>query len=218
MSISAVNSIPIKPQASFGKSEREKFNEITDYTDKINNQYIKSDDIKKPAAVGLAVLTAAAVPYAGAKGITNFVTKKIAPNAGIVVEKYLQSGANAVKTKAETLAGSAADESFTTLKKYSGKVLGKAEDIARNIYTTIAYSPIKKEVVNPERANAALGNVIGTGLAAATVVDICKTDSNGDGINDIMQKSQNAITRNKVSYDSAFEAVNVLNKAAEVLA
>ncbi len=218
MSISAINCTPIKPHVSFGKKESEKFDEINGYSDKINEQFVKSSDIKKPVAVAASVALAALTTYAGAKGVTSVITSKIAPKAGEIVEKNLQSAANAVKTKADSLANTGAEASFSTVKKYTGKALGTVEDGARSIYKSIAYSGISKDVVNPERANKALGNVIGTGAAAATVADICTIDSNGDGISDIMQKSQNAYTGAKTSYGNAFETVSVLSDIAQVLA
>ena len=218
MSISAINCTPIKPNVSFGKSEEEKFDEISSYSDKINDQFVKSSDIKKPAAVAASVAIAALTVYAGAKGITSLVTSKIAPKAGETVEKYLQTGANTVKAKAESLSNAGVDESLTTVKKYAGKALGAIENGARNLYKAVAYSGIPKEVTNPERANKALSNGIGTGAAAATIADICTVDSNSDGISDIMQKSQNVYTGAKTSYGSAFEVVNVLSDIAQVLA
>ena len=216
MSISAVNCTPIKPNASFGS--KEKYEQINDSLEKLNEQYVKASDIKRPAAVGASVALAALTTYAGARGITNFATSKLAPRAGEVVETHLKSAADKVKNKAQELIGTPKEETLSSVKQFAGKAVEKLEAGARSIYKTVAYSGISKELQNPDRARKALGNVVGTGAAVAATADICTIDSNDDGVSDILQKSQNVYTGAKTTFQNAFDTVSVISEVAQVLA
>lgn len=218
MSISSVNCTPIKPNVSFGGKEREKHEKICEATDKFNDQYVKSSDIKKPLAVGASVALAAIASYATGRGVTNLATSKFAPNAGEVVEKHLKSAANTVKTKAEELINTPQDKTLSTVRQLAGKAVSKAEEGARTVYKKVAYLGLPKEVQNPERARKALGNVVGAGTAVAATTDICTVDSNKDGVADIFQKSQNAYTGAKTNFQNAFEAINAVSEIAQVIA
>ena len=220
MAISAINCTPIKPQVAFGNSAQEQFDEINDISDKINDKIVNSDDIKKPVAVAASVALAGLTSWAGARALTSAVTSKFLPKAGVYVETGLKTAANAVKSGADKFAQVTPEKklSLATVKKYTGKAVASIEEGARNIYKKVAYSGIDEKVVNPERANKALANAAGAGAATITVADICTKDSNGDGITDIMQKSQNAYTGAKTQYGNAFETVGVLSEIAQMFA
>ena len=217
MTISAINCSPIKPQVSFG-NEQENFEKISGISDKINEKIVDSNDIKKPVAVCASIALAALGAYVGAKNVTSALTKKVAPNMGVKVEAGLKTAANAIKANASKLAETAPETKFAKVKTLAGKAVGSVEGAARNLYKKVAYSGLSKEMVNPEKASAALANVAGAVAGASALSTVLTKDSDGDGIKDIMQKSQNVYTGTKTKCGNAFETVNLLGEIAQALA
>lgn len=217
MNISAVNCTPIRPKASsFGSYEREKYDEINNLTERINDKIVNADDIKSPLAViesvGLAVLAA----YLGAKGTVSLISKKL-PAAGVYIESGLKKAGGAVKLGAEKLIKSAPDSKFSKLKIRTGKILGGAENFARNAYKKIAYSGIPADTANPERAGIAFANAAGAASALGSAAVICSADRDGDGVKDIMQKSQNVYTGAKTKYGNAMDTIGLFSEIIQTI-
>lgn len=223
MSIFAIKNNSSYDSAKFFSNDYENFEEITDFSDKLHSKLenvknSETSDIKKPVAVGASIALAAFTTFAGARGVVSTITcKKLAPNLGVTVETGLKSAANSVKSTADRLSKENAKGFASNVKKYSGIVLGKAESGARSVYNYIASIGVSKEAINPEKANKALSNIVGTSASAAVVYDVCNKDSNGDGVVDIMQKSQNAYTEAKTNYNSAFETANTISELVQLL-
>ncbi len=221
MSISAINCTPIKPNVAFGNSttteDTQKYTEIVKATDSLNNQLVKSQDIKTPVQVALSVALAGLAAYAGGKAITSIVTKAF-PNAGDKAFKYLKIGADKVKGEAAKLGEKAANGGkFAKVESYASKALAKSEDVARKAFKKIAYAGIAENVTGTARTAQALGNVIGAGAAAKVLADVCITDKNKDGVKDIAQKSQNIYTGTKTTYGNAMETAGVFAEILSVL-
>ena len=90
------------------------------------------------------------------------------------------------------------------IKNALANVLEKGLNFAKNIYKKIAYSTIPSDVVGADKAQKAFENVAGAVGVATIVPEIISRDADGDGVKDIMQKSQNAYT-SKAEQSGEFE-------------
>ena len=213
MSISAVSGcVPIKPQVSFGSVDFSK-------SDKINDTYVKSSDIKSPVAIGGSLALAMFASAKTGKGLTNLITSRnFAQNAGVKFENGVNKAFTSMSEQANKLKEAKGDGILTKVKHGAGKTIETIERALNYSFEKVAYSFIKKDSVNPQRANEALGNVVGAATATGVTCDILTKDSNGDGVCDIMQKSQNAYTGSKNTYESTSQILGLISDVAEVVA
>jgi|GEM_PF-6030257 len=217
MNVSAVNCTPIRPKASsFGSYERDRYDEVNNLTERLNDKIVKADDLKNPIAVGASIALAMLVSYGGAKGAVSLISKKL-PAAGVYIESGLKKAAGALKSGADSLIKSAPDSKFSKIKIRTGKILGGAENFVRSAYKKIAYSGIPKEAVNPERAGIAFANAAGAASALGSAAVICTADRDGDGVKDIMQKSQNVYTGAKTKYGNAMDTIGLFSEIIQTI-
>ena len=200
MNVSAVNCTPIKPSVSFSANQGD-YEKVAGLTDQLTDSYVNANDIKTPgqvvASVGAAGLKAFASGAIAAGLIAGLF--KTAPNK---LQSVLKTGSNKAKSLAASLSDDAAKHA--KVKKPLGKVIGKAEQIARNTYKKLfnpdartivegmADDVVKEISANNVRAFQKLGGAVS---AAAIVPNILARDNDGDGVKDIVQKSQSAYCR-----------------------
>ncbi len=209
MSISAVNCTPIKPQVSFGKDEYSDrdFMAVQKLTDDLNDTFVNSDDIKKPAAVAASVALAGVIAFVSGKKIASTITK-IAPKLPEMLEGGLRKGANFVKNQAAKLQTEAPATKLEKAKDLAGKAIGKTESFARNLYKKVATGD----------AVSTFKNAAGLGAVATVVPTVCSKDNDGDGVSDIMQKGTNAYTGTKTRFGTILDNTSKLADLAEILA
>lgn len=221
MNISAVNCTPIKPQVAF-KEQKVDYEKLHTLATDLDNQSVNPHDVKKPIAVLLSLAALAGVSYAGgvkaAKGasilyekISNVIskfkgevaegTKEVAQKAqlGEVIESGLKKLYSIADFGIEKLRTVPSEEVTVLTKKQMNRnaipsLLKSGLEFAKNIYKKVAYGLIPKGVDGAERAQKAFENVAGAVGLATVFPAIARRDADGDGVKDIMQKSQNAYT------------------------
>jgi len=209
MSISAVNCTPIKPQVSFGKddySDRE-FMALQKLTDDLNDTFVNSDDIKKPAAIAASIALAGVVAFVSGQKIASVVTR-VAPKLPETIQGGLRKGANFVKNQAVKLQSEAPSTKLDKAKNVAGKAIGKAECVARDLYKKVATGD----------AVSTFKNAVGLGAVATVVPTVCSKDNDGDGVSDIMQKGTNAYTGTKTRFGAILENTSKFAELVEILA
>lgn len=196
MNVSAVNCTPIKPQASFGHDpelkkdkeiRREDYDQALTIIDKLSDEYVKSDDIKNPFQVVLSVVAAGGKSFM--KGASTFLGLDLITKGGAT--NFVKSAGKGVVSSLNKVAEKIG-ESSAVRKNISG-VLNKASESFVNVG-----SKCKVPVL------------AGALSALALVPAICSRDNDGDGVKDIIQKSQSA-------YDN-FEknSSNMLSGASQI--
>lgn len=195
MSIYAINGNLIKSQIPFKNDEHDRFKEFRDYTYKIKDNSVKKiEDMKKPFDVAWQVAAMSTLAYLSVQCAVSGALSRFAPNLSVSIEKVLRNSANAVKNKSDKLKAVEPNGLFSNLKNKTGKVTGKIENWARNIYKGIAYRGLPETMVNPERANNAFGNIIGTGAFGYTLYNICTKDEDNDGVKDVFQQKHSILS------------------------
>lgn len=219
MSISAVNCTPIKPQVSFKGDNQTKTKGLPDYdtvlslTDKVNDEFVQSSDIKSPVTAAVSIGLAALVAFATGKKIGNLVSK-IATKAPDTLVNTATKGGQELSKLANSLKGADSGK-LAQAKKLTGKVLGSAHKYMSKAYHSIASIGIEKGA-NPTNANT-FSNIFGIAGLATIFPTVVTKDSNGDGVKDILQKGQNAYTGTKSKMNGALEKARVLSELAEAV-
>ena len=246
MNISAINCTPIKPKVSFGDVEHKNFDaeKLHDMATDLNERSVDSKDIKKPIAVVASLAALAGIAYGGGKKIAtgaNVIYEKVAAAAKPAIKETADDVAQAAKNtnlgvvledglkKASSIASQAiskvrvpASEEITVLTKSqhlrnkSADILEKGLNIAKNAYKKVAYSGIADDIVGAARSQAALENVAGVIGLATVVPEIVARDANDDGVNDIMQKSQNAYTSKEEQIKAAADNLGAVSDIVQM--
>ena len=225
MNISAINCTPIKPQASFKgernlKFEDREFDSFMELSDKLDGEFVHSDNIKKPiavvASIGLAGLTAFVF---GGKivGLARRAFPELTnPESTKYFENYIKKGADKVKSFATNLQESTGKgEKF---KKFAGKKIEQAEDLAKSAYKKITNIGLKNVPQNEgDIAAKKLENLGGAVSTAFFVPNALKADANEDGVADISQRGQNAYTGTKQEINRSVEKFNVIGDLVDIL-
>lgn len=140
---------------------------------------------------------------------------------GVAVENGLKKAATFAKeniAKLRTVAEEGKElTKFQKIKNVAADVLDFVLDFAKNAYKKIAYSNIDAKVVGDERAKQAFENVAGVAGAAVVVPDVLSRDADGDGVKDILQKSQNAYTRAEEKFGHLAEDINAVGEVLRML-
>ena len=229
MNISAINCTPIKPKVSFGDVEHKNFDaeKLHDMATDLNERSVDSKDIKKPIAVVASLAALAGIAYGGGK--------KIATGANVIYEKVAAAAKPAIKETADDVAqvakntnlgvvledglkkaSSIASQAISNLRNKSADILEKGLNIAKNAYKKVAYSGIADDIVGAARSQAALENVAGVIGLATVVPEIVARDANDDGVNDIMQKSQNAYTSKEEQIKAAADNLGAVSDIVQM--
>lgn len=238
MSISAVSCTPLKPKVSFGKDDEtvdlskykithedyfDKKSDLNINTDNIiemlakylngfQEKKVDSNDIKHPFYIAASAALAGFAAYKGGKGFASLASSKF-PNAGVKLENGLKSISKAAIKSSSNLSNSA-----SKFKKYAGSAIGHIENGLRKAYKGIAYSNIPADKVNPERASIAMSKTAGALSAAGALYAVLNRDSNGDGVKDIMQKSQNVYTGFQTKKETANDIIGLFSEIAQIFA
>ncbi len=229
MNVSAVNCTPIKPQVAFGNSVRsyddvhydteyqDRYNQLTEFADKVDNDYVNSSNIKKPIAAFLSVGLAALVAFATGKLVASkasIIAEKVKLDLPSMLDNGLKKASNKVKTFGEKLKTEVPATKGQQVKNALGKAITFSEEKAKMVYKKLAYSGVKPtdsaEIIK-QKAFANIGGI--TGLALG-LPGFCAKDSNSDGVNDILQRGQNAYTGAKTK---AAQALSECGKIAELV-
>ena len=135
---------------------------------------------------------------------------------GVVVENGLKKAATFAKEnigKLRTVAEEGKElTKFQKIKNAAADVLDFVVDFAKKAYKKIAYSNIDEKVVGDERAKEAFENVAGAAGAAVVVPEVLSRDADGDGVKDILQKSQNAYTKAEERFGHLSENISAFGE------
>ena len=217
MSISAINCTPIKPQVSSFKGESEfDYDKLRTVTDKVNDQFIKKGDVKNPLSIMLSVAIALAASY-GAGKAAGLGAGKLFPKLGVALENGLKTASTAIKNQAVKMQSNVVSGKIGNIEKLAGSLLEKANTVAKDTYKKVAYAKISPATVNPERATQAMANVVGLAFGAKTAVDLATKDENGDGVKDIMQKSQNFYTGSQTTYGNVMKKMDTISSIVNLI-
>ncbi len=234
MNVSAVNCTPIKPTVSFG-AEKGEYEKVAGLTDQITDSYVNANDIKTPGQVVASV---------GAAGIKSFASGAIA--AGLIaglfksaptkLQGLLKTGSKKVRCVAANLSDDAAKHA--KIKKPIGKAIAKTEQVARNVYKKFINADVRNLVdetaenltddavkaakqLNQEiSANATRGfQKLGGALSTAAIVPAILTkDNDGDGVKDLVQKSQSAYSKVDAKNHELTSNLSAMAELASILA
>ncbi len=190
MVISAVGNTTLNNNVSLKGNEKSKTSETKGHTYKFRNHTVNSNDIKEPVVVAGTLVGAALLSYLSVQCIAAGLLARFAPNLSVSVENGLKNTANKIKDNAAKWAETKTEGTFSKIKKYAGKALGKAEAGARKLYKGVAYIGLPESMQGKERTYNAFGNIAGTGAFGITLHQLCTKDSDGDGIKDILQNKK----------------------------
>lgn len=248
MDISASNYSTINPREALIKFDDSDLRSVLEKTDSLNDKNVVSEDVKDPVAVFSSVALAALGVYAIAKGSAKKITNTFPGLASKVegtlskASTVAKSGAKALRVdnpttkveKAKDFAGKVIDtvddKAVAAYKKVAYRGLSPYSQESRALYKKVRDEAVKngktieearniaKKVLKDKLASQALTNAVGLGAGGVALAEICKRDSNEDGLNDIMQKSQNVYTGAKNTCNSSLATINALSSIMEVVA
>ncbi len=217
MNISATNCTPIKPEASFKGNFYETssdYDRVLRVTNQLNDEFVESDDIKKPFAAAASIGLAGLLAFASGKKLASIFTT-YAKKAPVAMEGLLKQGSKSAQDFATSLINENPDK-LSKVKNVAGKAIGQVEKLARNGYKKLVYSGIPESANVQERATKAFQNAAGWVGLATVFPAICGRDANDDGVSDILQKGQNAYTGTKTKFGKAFEETSKIAELAEI--
>ena len=234
MNVSSINATPIKPQ-SFGKVENDpKYDYVLETTDQINEKFVNSSSLKKPIAAAASIALATAVAFVSGKRIASLV-EHVFKKAPEVLEAGLKKGAGAVKSAATSLKGISPEKTILSENsKLAGKKLGnlingikigkagnilgdgleKVHEFGKKVYTKIATHGLKD---GGNKAANAFENLFGLGAVTTILPGLLKRDTNGDGVSDILQRSQNVYTGTQTRFAGAVDKASTFADIIETL-
>lgn len=226
MNISATNCTPIKPQVASFKGDRslkfedEQFDSFMELSDKLDGEFVHSDNIKKPMAVIASIALAGLTAFVFGGKIVSLVRRAFPeftnPDSAKYFENYIKKGANKVSKFATNLQEGTGKGA--KIKKFVGNTIIKAEDIAKNAYKKITNIGTKNVPQNPgDIAGKKLENLGGAISTAVFVPSALKADANEDGVADISQRGQNAYTGTKQEINKSVEKFNILGDIVDLL-
>ena len=211
MSIPAVNCSPIKPQVTFGKANGENYKEVVQLTDKLNDEFVNSDQIKKPVAAFASIALAALVAYVGGSKIASVITKMV-PKAPGAVTNGIDRAGKAISEAATNLQKDAPGK-LGKIKNVTGKVLQKAGNVAK-----LGYDKIGGNIENAaEKSSTVFQNIFGVGAMATVLPGLFSKDSDKNGVSDILEKGQNAYTGTKTGVAGALEKTSQFAELIDLL-
>lgn len=212
MGIPAVNCSPIKPQIGFGKANGENYNEVLQITDKLNDEFVNSNQIKKPVAAFASIALAALVAYVGGSKLAGVVTK-MAPKAPGAVTAGIDKAGSAISKVATNLQKETPGK-LGKIKNVAGKVLDKAGNLAKK-----GYNKIGGNIENvSEKSNTVFQNIFGVGAMATVLPGLLSKDGDENGVSDILEKGQNAYTGTKTGVAGALEKTSQFAELIDLLA
>ena len=217
MDVSAVNCTPIKPQGSFGNDEDTNYAQVLRITKDLNDEFVHSDEIKKPLAAMASIGLAGLLAFAGGKKIGSIISSLSKNRLPQAFEGALKNGSKAVKDTAAKLVKENPSTKLEKAKNIAGKVIGKTEELARKGYKKLAYAGIPNEATAADKATSAFKNIAGWAGVATIFPGICSRDTDDDGVNDILQKGQNAYTGTETKFNKYMHNTSVLADLVETL-
>ncbi len=234
MNVSAISATPIKPQ-SFGKVEDDPiYTRVLETTDELNDKYVNSSSLKKPLAAALSIALAGAVAFVSGKRIAS-VVEHVFKKAPAVVEAGLKKGAKAVSGAATSLKGISPDKTILSENSklagkklgklinkikigkagnFAGNVLDKVQEFGKKVYNRIATQGLKE---GGNKAANAFENLFGIGAVSTILPGLLKRDTNGDGVSDILQRSQNVYTGTQTRFAGAVDKASTFADIIETL-
>lgn len=211
MNVSAVNCTPIKPQVAFGNEKELDYNNIKTVTDKVNDEFCNSSNIKKPLAAVSSVLIAALLTFTGGKKVGTMlanVSKNKLPNLMKKGVYSLSVGAKKLssnlKNDLPTKAGKLKNMASSALKKSSNGILTGYKKLAGN-------------VKGQEGAVKAFEKMTGIVALSSVFPSVLAKDNNEDGVKDILQRGQNAYTGSSKKMDGILEKTSVVADLIDAL-
>ena len=200
MNVSAVNCTPLKPQVSFGNNEDVSYAQVLNLTKGLNDEFVSSEEIKSPVAALASIGLAGLLAYAGGKGVGNILSKV---SKGRIVTGF-EGLLKGVSTKAKDFSGKLINQNpgkLNKVKNVAGNTIEKAEGFGRRVYNKLANSGLAENATAADKTKNAFLNAAGWAGVATVFPDICARDTDGDGVKDILQKSQNACTGTETRFD-----------------
>lgn len=168
MNVSSINCTPIKPKVSFG-NQQENYEKALEIAKNLSDEYVRSDDIKNPFQVMLSVATAAGKSFL--QGASTFLALDIISKNGL---------SNGVKNSGKKLVGALEN---------TAKKIGESTVIKKNISKAMTSMG---QTIKTVGTKYKLPVLAGIASIVAMVPVICSRDNDGDGVKDIVQKSQSA--------------------------
>ena len=217
MQIGAINSINFKANpAACPVCEDEtgifangdfKGEEAIDTIDKFQKTIVDSEDIKGPAAIIAAVSCAGAKTFLKGAGTALALDKFTNDSISTHFENLLKRFDGVIKNASKSLSDFEGKAGVKKLATLASKGMDHAEAFAKDAYKKISNS-------KPTR-----GLAITAGIATAVtgLAQILGKDGDGDGIKDIMQKSQNVYAANSAKLDKVQEGAGLLAEAFQLL-
>ncbi len=226
MKVSAINCTPIKPQVSFGqtdekKSEDElKLDKCKQFADKVDDEYVKSSNVKKPVAAVVSVALAGLLAFATGKVIAQkaaVIGEKLKLNLPELLDKNLRSLSNGVTKAADKLKNDNPVTKSDKFKNMVGKTVTSAVNFGKSLYRKIAYSGVADDATVAVRQAKAFANLGGIAGIATAFPAVATRDNNDDGVSDILQTGQNAYTGAKTKMGQVMEKAGRFSELVDLL-
>lgn len=247
MNISAIKCTPIKPKVSFRSDDTKfDAQTLHDMAADLNEKAVSSKDIKKPLAIVASLAALAGIAYGGGKKVAagaNVIYEKVAAAAKPAVKDAADDVAEAARKanlgvviedglkKVSSLATKGIEKLRTVpvgqvtvhaskkdmIRNTAADVLEKGLNIVKTGYKKVAYSGVPANADAAAKAQAALENVAGVVGLATVVPEIISRDADGNGVKDIVQKSQNAYTSTEDKVKNATENLGTVTNIIQML-
>lgn len=212
VSFSNSEPIAIEDKQLTALNEQEKqCGKLTAICNKFEDKFINSDDIKRPVAIAAAIGGAISVAFAGGKFV-GFISAKAFKSLPQILDNGARTVSKALQEKSKKLL-TVEPGRLNSVKNHTGKALGNVEKFARTAYKKIASAGLAENASAVQLKTNAFTNVAGLTGVATVLPRILSKDEDGDGVKDILQKSQNVYTGTK---QSVSEAINTASKLAEL--
>ncbi len=217
MQIGAINSINFKANpAACPVCEDEtgifangdfKGEEVIDTIDKFQKTIVDSEDIKGPAAIVTAVSCAGAKTFLKGAGAALALDRLTSDNISTHFENLLRRFDGIIKNASKSLSNFEGKAGVKKLATLVSNGMNHAEVFAKNAYKKISGS----------KSTRGLAITAGIASAVTGLIQILGKDGDGDGIKDIMQKSQNVYAANSAKIDRVQEGAGLLAEAFQLL-
>ncbi len=198
----------------------DEFNKADDYnkaiglTEELEDKFVNTKDIKKPGAVALSVGAAGGKTFLKTVA-TVFALDKVTNNK---FSNLFEQGMKKVAKATEFVSGKMIKSEGKKLSKVAnvlGGFVQKAEGSLKSVYKKIATTT--KDGIKTHSASKGLAVLAGIASVFAFVPAICKRDNNGDGVADLVQKSQSAYDKTNSKCSKLLDGANCVSEIAQLV-
>ncbi len=193
---------------------------VSEFADAVNNEVVKSSNVKKPIAAVVSVALAGLIAFATGKVIAQkaaVMGEKLKLNLPEMLDNTLRKFSSGVTKAADKLKMENPVTKSEKVKNIIGKGVTGAVNFGKSLYKKIAYSGIADDATAAVRQTKAFANIGGMAGLASVFPSVVAKDSDGNGVSDILERGQCAYTGAKSKSGQLMEKAGKLSKLVDLL-